>query len=92
MKKLTLNLTDAVANQFKSLPPEQRSRIEKLLSRVLEEIFKKKANDALFALFDKASEQAEKNGLTVNELAELMEWDEQTVKNLFGEQAVGNEQ
>lgn len=34
---------------------------------------------------DELSEEAVQNGLTIERLGELMEWDQETIKNLFGE-------
>lgn len=31
------------------------------------------------------SDEAEKNGLTISKLGELMDWDDETMKNIFGE-------
>jgi len=92
MKTLKLNLADSIANQFNSLPTQERGKIEKVLTNVLEEIFRRKATDQLSDIMNDISAQAEKNGLTIEKLAEIMEWDEQTMKNLFGEEAVHNEQ
>jgi hypothetical protein len=44
----------------------------------------------LFDILDKTATQAEKNGMTIAKLAELMEWDEETTRNLFGEEAIRN--
>lgn len=92
MKTLTLNLADSIANQFNSLPSQERGKIEKVLANVLEEMFRRKTTDQLSEIVNDISAQAEKNGLTIAKLAEIMEWDEQTTKNLFGEEAVRNEQ
>ncbi len=92
MKTLTLNLADSVANKFNSLSLQEKGKVEKVLANVLEEMFRQKAVDRLFDIMSDASAQAKKNGLTIAKLAEIMEWDEQTVKNLFGEEAVRNEQ
>jgi hypothetical protein len=45
---------------------------------------------ALFDILEKTATQAEKNGMTITKLAELMEWDEETTRNLFGEEAIRN--
>ena len=61
-----------------------------MLSAVLEEIFRQKQNENLTNIMNKMADQAEKNGLTISKLAELMEWDKETVRNLFGEPASRN--
>lgn len=91
MKTLTLNLDDSLAGRFNNLSPQEKSRVEKLISNVLEELFKKNQRDKLFILMDKSAEEAKANGLTIAKLAEIMEWDEQTTINLFGEEAVRND-
>lgn len=90
MKTLMLNLDDSLAARFNNLSPAEKSRIEKILGIVLEEIFKKDQINDFFDLLDKMAEQAEKNGLTAAKLAELMEWDETTTRNIFGNEAVRN--
>jgi hypothetical protein len=90
MKTLSLNLEDSLTKQFENLSPAEKSRIEKLMGNVLAEIFRRERNKALFDILDKTATQAEKNGMTIAKLAELMEWDEETVRNLFGEEVTGN--
>ena len=88
MKSLTLNLDDGLASRFNNLTAEEKNRVEKLLGAVLEELFRQKQNESLADTMNKMAEQAEKNGLTISKLAELMEWDEETVRTLFDEQAI----
>ena len=90
MKTLTLNLEESLTNQFQNLSPEDKGRVEKLMGNVLAEIFKRERNKALFDILEKTATQAEKNGMTITKLAELMEWDEETTRNLFGEEAIRN--
>lgn len=61
-----------------------------MLNEILKEIFKREQNKSLLDILDKTAEQAKTNGLTVAKLAELMEWDEETTRNLFGEEVVRN--
>jgi hypothetical protein len=91
MKALTFNLEDSLTNRFQNLSPEEKGRIEKLMGNVLTEIFRREWNKALFDILDKTATQAEKNGMTIAKLAELMEWDEETTRNLFGEEAIHND-
>lgn len=90
MKPLTFNLDDSLATRFSILSPEEKSRIEKMLGNVLEEIFRREQVKSLFDSMDRVAEEAQKNGLTIAKLAELMEWDAETTRNLFGEEAIRN--
>jgi hypothetical protein len=90
MKTLTLNLDDSLAARFNNLSSAEKSRIEKIMGIVLEEIFKKDQINAFIDVLNKTAGQAEKNGLTIAKLAELMEWDETTTRNIFGNEAVRN--
>jgi hypothetical protein len=91
MKNLTFKIEDSIAERFNNLTPEERERVERMLNEVLQEIFKRKQNQNLFALLERTSAQAAANGMTIAKLAEIMEWDDQMVKNLFGEEAIRNE-
>jgi hypothetical protein len=88
MKSLTLNLDESIANQFNNLSEVERNRIELLMGNVLREILRKERNQILFGLFEETAKQAQANGMTIAKLAELMEWDEETTRNLFGEEAI----
>ena len=90
MRPLTLNIDDSLATRFDGLPKLEKDRVAKLLGNVLEEIFKRDQNKALFDSLDELAEEAKKSGLTIAKLAELMNWDETTTRNLFGEEAVMN--
>ena len=86
MKTLSLNLSDTLASNFEKLQAKEKTQVEKMLTDVLEEIVKREQNKALFASMNKLAEEAEKNGLTIAKLAEIMEWDDTTVRNLFGDE------
>ncbi len=90
MKTITLNLDDSLVARYGNLSPEEKKRVDKLLGNVLKEVFKKNQGDKLSDVMDEISRQAQANGLTIAKLAEIMEWDEQTTINLFGEEAVRN--
>lgn len=60
------------------------------MGNVLKEIFRKEQTEALFDILNKTAEQAKENGLTIAKLAELMGWDEETTRNLFGEEVIHN--
>jgi hypothetical protein len=85
MRILTLPVDDAVASSYENSPTEEKTKINSVINTLLTKVFKKKQNDELFNLMDKMSGEAIANGLTVEKLGELMEWDEETMKNLFGE-------
>ena len=86
MKTLSLNLSDSLASNFEKLQPKEKMQVEKMLTGVLEEMVKREQNKALFASMNRLAEEAEKNGLTISKLAEIMAWDDATVRNLFGDE------
>jgi hypothetical protein len=85
MRILTLPVDDDVANSYENSTKEEKTRINSVINTLLAKVFKKKQNDRLFNLMDNMSSEAAVNGLAVEKLGELMEWDEETLKNLFGE-------
>jgi hypothetical protein len=42
----------------------------------------------IFKLMDDMSDEAAENGLTIETLGGLMEWDNETMENLFGEVSI----
>ena len=91
MTTLSLNLDDSLATRFESLAQDEKSRVEKLLGNVLAEIIKREEHKALFDSLDALAAEAKKNGLTIAKLAKLMNWDDATTRNIFGEYVMINE-
>lgn len=88
MRILTLPVDDAVANSYENSPKEEKTKINSAINILLAKVFKKKQNKELFNFMDNISEEAASNELTIEQLGELMEWDEETIKNLFGEDSI----
>lgn len=85
MRILALPVDDAVANDYNNTGPQEKKVINSAVNLLLEKILKEKQNVALFNLMTELSDTAAQNGLTIEKLGELMEWDQQTMKNLFGD-------
>ncbi len=86
MKTITLNVDDALANQYEAMPAIEKNRILRLIQEMFEETLKKERTVNLLKSMEALSKTARKNGLTPRKLQELMGWDEATFKNLFGEE------
>jgi len=85
MRILTLPVDDSIADTYNSAAPQEKSRINSLINMLLAKFLKEKENSSLFSVMKEMSDEAQKNGLTIEKLGELMDWDEETMKNLFGE-------
>jgi uncharacterized protein YjgD (DUF1641 family) len=85
MRILTLPVDDSIADGYNSADPKEKIKINSAINLVLSKFLKKNKKTALFSVMDELSDDSVKNGLTIQKLAELMEWDEETIKNLFGE-------
>ena len=85
MRILTLPVEDSVANSYNNTDPQEKKAINTAVNLLLEKILKEKQNTTLFNLMDELSDEAAKNGLTIEKLGELMEWDKDTMENLFGD-------
>ena len=85
MRIITLPVDDPIAVGYNNAAPQEKTKINSAVNLLLGKFLKKEQNTALFAVMDEMSDEAAKNGLTVEKLGELMEWDEETMKNLFGE-------
>ncbi|MEO6631656.1 MAG: hypothetical protein ABIN13_08045 [Mucilaginibacter sp.] len=85
MRILTLPVDDSIADSYYNAAPQEKSRINTMVNMLLTKFLKEKENSSLFSVMKETSDEAEKNGLTISKLGELMEWDDETMKNLFGE-------
>jgi len=85
MRTLILPVDDSIAESYDSAGPQEKIKINSSVNMLLERFLKKNSNEALFNVIDELSDEAASNGLTIEKLGELMEWDEETMKNLFGE-------
>ncbi|MDP9080999.1 MAG: hypothetical protein M3O71_26580 [Bacteroidota bacterium] len=84
MRILTLPVDDSIAESYNSAAPQEKSRINSLVNMLLAKFLKEKDNTTLFSIMEDMSDEAKKNGLTIEKLGELMDWDDETMKNLFG--------
>jgi len=85
MRMLNLPVEDSIADVYNTASATEKSRINSAINLMLARFFKKDDKDALSQLMDEISEEALQNGLTIEKLGEIMEWDDETMKNLFGE-------
>jgi hypothetical protein len=84
MRILTLPVDDFIADGYNNAAPIEKTKINSAINMLLEKILKNKQDAALSNAMDALGDEASKNGLTIEKLGELMEWDEDTMKNLFG--------
>jgi hypothetical protein len=87
MRILTLPVDDSIADSYNNAAPNEKSRINSLVNMLLAKFLKEKENSTLFGIMKEMSDEAKNNGLTIEKLGELMDWDKETIKNLFGEDA-----
>jgi hypothetical protein len=85
MRILTLPVEDSIADGYNNAAPQEKTKINSAVNMPLAKFLKNEKNSALFNIMDELSGEAKKNGLTIEKLGELMDWDEETIKNLFGE-------
>lgn len=85
MKILALPVDDTIADGYNNAAPEYKAKINSAINLVLAKLLKPNRNSELFEIMEDLSDEAGRNGMTIKTLAELMEWDDDTVKNLFGE-------
>lgn len=85
MRIITLPVEDPIADGYNNAAPQQKTKINSAINMLLAKFLKKDQNAALFSVMNELSDEAAKNGLTIEKLGELMEWDQETIKNLFGE-------
>lgn len=83
MRILTLPVDDSIADGYYSATADKKEKINSMVNTVLSKFL---TNDSsLINLMNEMSADAQKNGLTVEKLGEIMDWDDETMKNLFGE-------
>lgn len=85
MRILTLPVDDPIADSYNNADPQEKLKINSAVNMLLSKFLKGKENAELFSLMEDMSNDARNNGLTVEKLGELMDWDSETLKNLFGE-------
>jgi hypothetical protein len=85
MRILTLPVDDFIADSYNNSDPQDKTKINSAINMLLEKFLKTRKNNELSDITEKLSNEASQNGLTIEKLGELMGWDNDTMKNLFGE-------
>lgn len=85
MRILTLQVDDSIADGYNNSAPIEKTKINSAVNMLLQKILKNKQDAALSNIMGALTDEASKNGLTIEKLGELMEWDDDTMKNLFGQ-------
>lgn len=78
MRTISLKINDEVAKAFMSL---KKNELENLSVKVSDWI---KTKSQFAKTVDALQDEAEKNGLTTDDLADILEMDDDEKKNLFG--------
>ena len=82
-KKVTAFIQQILQKETKDLPKGAGRPSPQQINEFWES--NQKELPAYLERLNKMGKEAASNGLSTKKLAELMEWDEETVKNLFGE-------
>ena len=85
MRILTLKVEDAVADIYNSARTDEKQKIEIIINNLLKELLKKDQSSHLFSLMNEIFRDTSSNGLTIEKMGEIMNWDQATIKNLFGD-------
>lgn len=85
MRILAIKVEDKIADIYNTINISEKKKIDNIINTFLNEIFRKNSEISYEKLCNEISNEAMKNGLTMEKLAEIMKWDNKTVKNLFGE-------
>ena len=85
MKILTLKVDDKIADAYNRATGDERTKMNELVNTLFMEVVRNRQTRKLFESMEKLSKEAAANGMTPKKLGELMEWDKQTMINLFGE-------
>lgn len=86
MRILTLPVDDYVADSYNNASQKEKKKINSAINLLLGKILQAEQNNALILAMDKLAVESSRTGLAVDKLAELMDWDEDIIKNLFGEE------
>ena len=85
MRILTFKVDDRVGEAYNKSTADERRKMNDLINTLLGEVVRKKQTREFVSLMDKISAETAVKGLTPKKLGELMEWDKETMVNLFGE-------
>lgn len=85
MERIVIEVDDATAKNWNSATEQTKTLTSKKINEILRYALNKDKQD-MFRLLDKIRNRAAANGLTPEVFQEIMELDNQTMKNLFGEE------
>lgn len=85
MRILALPVDDDIADSYNNAAPQEKKKINLVVNSLLTKVIREKQNAGVFNAVNELSKEAEMNGLTIEKLGELMDWDKKTMENLFGE-------
>ena len=72
MERIVIEVADATAKKWRSVPPKIKSQLEKSFEKQIEIISQGVKEDEFKSLLDKISDEAVKNGLTEEILQQLL--------------------
>ncbi len=80
MKKITLQVSDQAAKRFQNMSEEEKELISKEIDWLVSN------RKTLWEIMDDMSQQAQKNGLTPEILADILEIDKEEMNRIMGEE------
>lgn len=85
MERIVIEVDDAIAQKWKYASDNTKLSASRKINAILNYALEKDDREVTEFL-DKLGKEAGQNGLTLEVFQEIMELDEQTMKNLFGEE------
>jgi hypothetical protein len=85
MDRIVIEVDETTARKWKLASDEAKRNAFRKISAILNYTLDKDDNE-LTVFQDKISKEAKQNGLTLEVFQDIMELDDQTMKNLFGEE------
>ncbi len=76
MERITINVTEKTAQEWRKVSPKFRSRLEKYLEQRIDEFLYRQKVNKLETLLDEISDEAQANGLTEEILQEILKEDD----------------
>lgn len=90
MERIVIEVDDQVAKYFNSAEAREQKRLKGIVSDFLNQLFRNKKSEDIDRILEEVGEKVGNKGLTVHKLGEIMGWDEETMKNLFGKDDTSN--
>jgi len=85
MEQIVIEVDEAIAMRWKFASEEVKLNASRKINAILNFALEKDDSD-MVEFLDKIGNQAQKNGLTLEVFQDILELDDQTMKNLFGEE------